>query len=170
MGVADSIERADKASFEAKVQKKAKHGAFNKDNPGAFREKGKHGESFVVVAEPEIGERVEVAVAKPTRGELEQARRGTIKFKVDGTGKAYDFDIRALRGDKTTLAHETAHWMSWSLHELAAAADAPEGIRADYAALLRFAGWGDAKERLADNLERNELKEGTLTEGQRAAR
>lgn len=90
--------------------------------------------------------------------DLRQDSRGTMKFKVGESGRPRDFDIYALKGDKSTLAHETMHWMSWSMHDLAMRADSSPGLRGDYETLLKFGGWKDAAERLSDNLLRAKLR------------
>lgn len=113
----------------------------------------KHIQSFEKV---ELAQEPKVQLKMP-KNAAERTPRGTIRFMVDGAGRAFDFDIRALRGDVTTLAHETGHFLSWSLHELAARHDAPEGVKADYAAMLKFGGWDGAEARLADNAERSRL-------------
>jgi hypothetical protein len=95
---------------------------------------------------------------KMPNGSEADKNRGTIRFKVDGSGRSYGFDINALHGDASTLAHETGHFLSWSLHDLASRADAPEAVKADYAALLKLGGWKDAEERLSENAERSRLE------------
>jgi GGDEF domain-containing protein len=77
--------------------------------------------------------------------------RGSIRFSVDPSGKPVDFAIEALRGDRSTLAHETAHFLSWSLHELATSDLAGADLKGDYDALLKWAGYKDAADRVADH-------------------
>jgi site-specific DNA-cytosine methylase len=97
------------------------------------------------------------AKTRASLGELRQQKRGTIRFRLGPTGRPVDFDISALRGDASTLAHETGHWLSWSLHEVAMDRGVPEGVRADYARLLKFAGFESPEAREAENAERTML-------------
>jgi GGDEF domain-containing protein len=119
--------------------------------------KAQDGGEFAYVISPKAGPAPEHVTLRPQKSSLEQERRGTIRFSVDKAGRAFDFDIRALRGDKSTLAHESAHWLSWSLHEIATRSDAPEDVKADYGTLLSLGGWKTPEERLADNAERSKL-------------
>ena len=77
------------------------------------------------------------------------AARGRISFQVDPSGKPVEFQIEAFRGDRSTLAHETAHFLSWSLHEIATSDLSTREVRADYDALLKWAGYKDAADRAA---------------------
>jgi hypothetical protein len=118
--------------------------------------------NFVIWDEKHIQsfQKVELAQEKSVKLKMPKnasEKRGTIRFSVDQSGRAHDFDIRALRGDASTLAHETGHFLSWSLHDLATRADAPESVKADYSALLKFGGWDSAEARLSDNAERSKL-------------
>jgi hypothetical protein len=78
-------------------------------------------------------------------GALEQGNRGSFNPET-GT-------ISLLRGaDLSTYLHESGHFFLETLHDMARAADAPEGIRADFDTLLKsFGEQADTLEqRLAD--------------------
>jgi hypothetical protein len=107
------------------------------------------------------------ARTKANIGELRQSNRGAIRMTLGPDGTPRDFIIRALAGDRSTLAHESSHFLSWSMHDMALDPAAPERLKADYAELLKFGGWKDASERLADNLERTKL--GGIPEAKRTA-
>lgn len=83
--------------------------------------------------------------------------RGSISFRLSPSGRPTAFDIRVLQGDRSTLAHETAHFLSWSLHDIATSDLATEGIRGDYDSLLKWAGYDSVDERLAQTSARAEL-------------
>jgi hypothetical protein len=107
------------------------------------------------------------ARTKANIGELRQSNRGAIRMTLGPDGTPRDFVIRALAGDRSTLAHESSHFLSWSMHDMALDPAAPERLKADYAELLKFGGWKDANERLADNLERTKLAD--IPEAKRTA-
>jgi GGDEF domain-containing protein len=156
-GVGPSKDAAAAELVKAKATAKAKYG--DSRNGG----KVGHGESFVSVAEEAaranggVLPQDEHVKLKMPKGSDAQDKRGTIRFSVDKAGRAYDFDIRALHGDASTLAHESGHWLSWSLHDIAMRADAPESVKADYASILKLGGWGSPEERVSDNAERSRL-------------
>lgn len=87
--------------------------------------------------------------------------RGMISMKLDPGGRPVAFDISILKGDRSTFAHETAHFLSWGLHELAQSDLATPGVRADYDNLLKWAGYRSSEERLAANEERSGLERKT---------
>jgi GGDEF domain-containing protein len=153
-GVGASKESAATELVNAKAEAKAKYGDSRKG--GAVG----HGESFVSQSvgdvKVDLSQEEHVRLKMP-KGSSAQDKRGTIRFSVDKAGRAFDFDIRALHGDKSTLAHESAHWLSWSLHEIATRADAPADLKSDYGTLLSLGGWKTPEERLADNAERSKL-------------
>lgn len=151
----EGVKAADFEAMKAKALKREKYGERNPETAG-------HGENFVSVGSEtrpsetsSLPQEPKATVSVPKRA-LEE-RRGTIRFSVDKTGRAHDFDIRALKGDKSTLAHETGHWLSWSLHDLAVRSDAPEALKSDYEKLLKFAGYASPEERLSENLQRSKL-------------
>jgi GGDEF domain-containing protein len=86
-----------------------------------------------------------------------EGARGTINLQLTPGGRPVSFDIQVLRGDRSTLLHETSHFLSWSLHELATSDLASPDIRKDYDALLKWMGYGSAGERLAETKERAQL-------------
>jgi GGDEF domain-containing protein len=87
--------------------------------------------------------------AAPTGGG-EGGGRGSISFRVTPEGRPVEFRIEAFRGDRSTLAHETAHFLSWSLHEIATSDLASPDVRADYDALLKWAGYDSPEQRLRE--------------------
>lgn len=73
--------------------------------------------------------------------------RGFVQFSVGGTGRRR-FSIHLLEtADFSTLAHETSHVLGEIFADLAARRDAPEQLRADNEALLRFLGYDSPEER-----------------------
>jgi GGDEF domain-containing protein len=84
----------------------------------------------------------------PTGGSGGEGPRGFIRLDLGGSGRPRAFDIRMLGGDRSTFAHEVAHFLSWSLHDLATSDLATDPVRADYDTLLKFMGYGSADERL----------------------
>jgi hypothetical protein len=83
--------------------------------------------------------------------------RGFIQMQLERSGRPVAFDVRILAGDHSTLAHETAHFLSWSLHDLATSDLASPDLVRDYGTLIKWAGYGSPEERLADTKERQEL-------------
>lgn len=95
---------------------------------------------------------VDVKLEQPP-GEGDEGRpspRGSIEFRIDPAGRPVEFRIEAFKGDRSTLAHETAHFLSWSLHEIATSDLASPDIRADYDALLKWAGYESAEQRVRE--------------------
>lgn len=74
--------------------------------------------------------------------------RGSISLQLDPTGRPRSMAITAFAGDRSTLMHETAHFLSWSFHDIAESALATPQIQADYAGLLKWAGFASTKDRL----------------------
>jgi GGDEF domain-containing protein len=74
--------------------------------------------------------------------------RGFISLKLDPTGRPRELSISAFNGDKSTLMHEVSHFLSWSFHDIAESALATPELKADYAALLKWAGFDSVKDRL----------------------
>lgn len=83
--------------------------------------------------------------------------RGLIRLTLEESGHPREFDISILRGDRSTLAHETAHFLSWSLHDIATSDLATPALRKDYADLLTWTEYESAEARLAETKERSEL-------------
>jgi hypothetical protein len=119
-------------------------------------------------AEAEAGARSTLA----SHAQAAEQPRGTISMALEPGGKPASFDIRVLAGDKSTFAHETGHFLSWSMHELAAAAEAPEGLKTDYAGILKFMGYASPEERVAAQKERAALEKtvaaGTAADAERS--
>lgn len=86
--------------------------------------------------------------------------RGQIQIQLDPSGHPTSFDINVLRGDRSTFAHETAHFLSWSLHDLATSHLATPELRADYDKLLTWAGYDSPEQRLSETKERSTLEPG----------
>jgi GGDEF domain-containing protein len=103
------------------------------------------------------------------RDTLNQGDRGAIQMRLDPTGKPVEFKIEILQGDRSTFAHETAHWLSWALHDLATSDKATPEIRADYEALLKWAGYENAEARLAASRRRAELASAGLEQPPKGA-
>lgn len=83
--------------------------------------------------------------------------RGTIKLQLDPNGRPREFAIQVLNGDKSTFLHETAHFLSWSLHDIATSDLATPELKSDYTELLKWAGYDSTEQRLAETTERAEL-------------
>jgi hypothetical protein len=80
---------------------------------------------------------------------LTQKERGYIEFNARGA-EPLRAKITLLKGaDRSTLAHETGHFLTEALSRLASAEGAPEGLRADMEALAKYAGYGSLEERSA---------------------
>jgi hypothetical protein len=84
--------------------------------------------------------------------------RGSFTFRFGPEGKSRDFQLAILNGDKSTLAHETFHWLSMVIGDLAQDANAPESIKADYAKLIGWMGHADHADRTASFKERIALE------------
>jgi len=84
--------------------------------------------------------------------------RGLVRMRLDATGRPVDFPIQLLAGDASTLAHETGHFFSWAMHDVAMDPRGAPAFRADYDAMLKWAGYGSPEERLAQSLERADLE------------
>jgi GGDEF domain-containing protein len=82
--------------------------------------------------------------------------QGYILFSLpDGTGEPRRFEIHRLRGaNRSTLAHETAHFMLEVLSDLAGAPSADPTLRAQYDGLVSWMGYASHDERLAAGKER----------------
>jgi hypothetical protein len=96
--------------------------------------------------------------------------RGRIAFTPFEGGKPQSFQIELFRADRSTLAHETAHFLGEVLGNLAGAKDAPTELRADYEALLRFMGHGTHEERQRAAGERRSLEKLTQRTAEQEAR
>ena len=82
--------------------------------------------------------------------------RGEIVFGGRNQKGQRRFDLRLLaNADKSTLAHETFHFLSEVMGDLAQRPDAPESIKADYATLLKHMGFDSHEQRQAEALERS---------------
>lgn len=92
---------------------------------------------------------------KPT----DDGPRGTIQLQLDPSGRARAFDIKVLKGDASTMLHEVGHFLGWSLHDVATSALATPDLVADYAALLKWAGYDSPAHRLELMNERQALLE-----------
>lgn len=89
---------------------------------------------------------------------LEARGRGSITFTPPEGGTKRRFDIELLKNaDKSTLAHETFHFMSEVMGDLAQRPDAPDQVKADYGTLLKFMGYDDHAQRVAEGGERRDL-------------
>lgn len=98
-------------------------------------------------------------------------KNGFLRFRVKD-GHAMQFEINLLStANKTTLAHETGHFLSWGLHEMSLHEKATPEVKADYDVLLRFAGYTDGKHRVTETAERvrlqQKVKEGKATNAER---
>lgn len=102
-------------------------------------------------------------------GEGGESPRGSIKLQLDPNGRPREFAIQVLNGDKSTFLHETAHFLSWSLHDIATSDLATPELKGDYTELLKWAGYDSTEQRLAETTERAELssKEERTPEEQR---
>lgn len=94
---------------------------------------------------------------QPPSDEGGQRPRGSIQMQLDPAGKPRSFDIQVLAGDKSTFLHETAHFLSWSLHDIASSDLATADVAKDYAGLLEWAGYASPAERITETKERAEL-------------
>lgn len=83
--------------------------------------------------------------------------RGEIRMDLGETGKPRAFNIAMLNADKSTFVHEAAHFLSWSLHDLALSEKATPEVKQDYETLLKFMGYENPEARLSA------VKEGTAT-------
>jgi GGDEF domain-containing protein len=85
--------------------------------------------------------------------------RGYIEFTApDGSGKPRHFDIHLLESaDKSTFAHETAHFLFEVMGDAAQHPDATPELKADYQRALDFMGHASHEERQANAEERNQL-------------
>lgn len=90
---------------------------------------------------------------------LESKRgRGWIDFTAAEGGKRRRFDINVLSGaDNSTLAHETGHFLSEVLGDLAQHPEAPQDLKDDYQGLLKFMGYDSHEQRQAERGERGAL-------------
>ncbi len=110
-----------------------------------------------------IEKAVRLAVEKGDRtllyslGKGDGKPRGTIEMQLDPTGRPRAFDINVLNGDKSTLVHETAHFLSWSLHDIATSTLATPDVVKDYGELIKWAGYESPEQRLAETKERAAL-------------
>lgn len=101
--------------------------------------------------------------------------RGSITFELPHGGSRPRRYVMDLDGaDESTAAHETIHMLSEVMHDVAAAADAPPALKADYEALLKWMGHGSPEERVAAHRERVALERkaenGKLTDAEEARR
>lgn len=79
---------------------------------------------------------------------LAQKERGFIEFAPAKGGEPLRASITLLSGaDRSTLAHETGHFLTEALSRIAGQEGAPEALRADMDALAKFAGYGSLEER-----------------------
>lgn len=89
-------------------------------------------------------ERLVLAARSATR--LDQGPRGHMLI-IDGPkGKRYEIHI-GPGADKTTLAHETFHWLVDSLGDAVKREDAPAAVKADYEALVKWMGYESSEAR-----------------------
>lgn len=157
MGVGQGVGAADRATLEAKAAKKLKRGSFKEDRAKADIGAG---ESFFAFSRESAPDRVATIEGAPVTAKLNQGGpegpRGTIEMRIDPSGRPVEFRVEALAGDRSTLAHETAHFLSWSLADIANSDRATPEIRADYEALLKYAGFASHEERLASSRQRAE--------------
>jgi hypothetical protein len=88
-----------------------------------------------------------------------KGERGYIQFSpADGSGKPRRFDIHLLKGaDASTFAHETMHFLSEVMGDVAQLADASPELKADYQKMLEFMGHASHEERQTHAKERRDL-------------
>ncbi len=84
-------------------------------------------------------------------------QRGRISFQLEPDGTPRSFRIQLLNADRSTFLHETAHFLSWSMHDLAESHLATSELKDDYLKLVKWAGFGSVKERLFASKEYGEL-------------
>lgn len=96
-----------------------------------------------------------------------QGERGSISLQLDPTGRPREMAITAFTGDKSTLLHETAHFLSWSFHDIAESDLATPQLKGDYLALLKWAGFKSVNDRLFKAKQVEELaQKGELSRGE----
>lgn len=78
-------------------------------------------------------------VAQGAKQRLEQDTNGFTDIAAEGTDKVYRIGLTA-KANRSTFLHESAHVFLDLFGELAARADAPESVRADWAATLKWLG------------------------------
>jgi GGDEF domain-containing protein len=96
--------------------------------------------------------------------------RGSLQMRITPEGKPVDFSLQVLNGDRSTFAHETAHFLSWSLHSIADSNLATDALKADYDTLLNFAGYKSAAEREQLNAEHGQLRRVTEPSAEQTGR
>ncbi len=96
-----------------------------------------------------------------------KAPRGFIAVSVDPNGKPRDFAISALNGDKSTFVHEMSHFLSWSMHDLAESAVAGDQLKADYKALIKWAGFKDPMARIQAFKNSNAAQQNAQTDDEK---
>ena len=106
---------------------------------------------------PDIGEAGESPLFQ-RHAKAPGGARGYITFDPGGGKQPRRFDIHMLDGaDKSTLAHETFHFLSEVFGDIAQRPDASPEQKADYLALIRYMGFDSHEDRLALARERVEL-------------
>jgi GGDEF domain-containing protein len=83
--------------------------------------------------------------------------RGYIEFRPPEPGQPVQIDMKLLRSDKSTVAHESFHALSLILGQIATRQDATPAIKARYQALLDVMGIRSHEERLSFAAEANAL-------------
>lgn len=100
-----------------------------------------------------------------------KGERGYITFTAPEGGKPRRFNIHLLDGaDRSTFAHETAHFLGVVLGDVAQMPDASEDLKKDYQTLLGFMGHGSHEERQASEAERKALDAQTVRSPEQEAR
>lgn len=78
-------------------------------------------------------------VAQGAKQRLEQDTNGFTDIAAEGTDKVYRIGL-TVKANRSTFLHESAHVFLDLFGELAARADAPESVRADWATTLKWFG------------------------------
>lgn len=94
--------------------------------------------------------------------------RGSMSFEMprtDGKPRRYRMDLGGA--DESTAAHESFHMLTEVLHDVATDAGAPQSLKDDYQALIKWMGHASPEERVAATKERitleREKAKGTIT-------
>jgi len=99
--------------------------------PAAYRRRGSALQGFIGAEEVGVGKAPELA--------LEQDSNGFTNIAAEGTDKVYRIALKAT-ANRSTFLHESAHVFLDLFNQLAARADAPESVRADWDITKKWLG------------------------------
>lgn len=119
-----------------RVDPTGRPGGVRQEVPGGevrsgFRRRGAAPQGFIGAEEVGVGKAPELA--------LEQDSNGFTNIAAEGTDKVYRIALKAT-ANRSTFLHESAHVFLDLFNQLAARADAPESVRADWAITKKWLG------------------------------